>query len=163
MPDENSITETRDWNNIARKRVRQTVSNLQKRIYKAAKPGKHGKAKNLARPLQPSTSGTLPAVRRATTDNTGGVDFKKRKTPKEKIALAEEVLSTTKTKWDKYKPMPTKRATTPKANGKTRPLGIPTIKDRATQAATKQALEPMRRNLNQIVTVLGRQWGVTTR
>jgi hypothetical protein len=62
-----------DWDAIVWKRARQIVFNLQKRIYKAAKLGKIGRAKHLARLLQNSTSNIVLAVRRVTTDNTGKV------------------------------------------------------------------------------------------
>lgn len=128
------------WQGINWYRVIQQVKRLQARIVKATKEGRHGKVKALQWLLTHSFSGKALAVKRVTTNrgkHTPEVDNVVWKTPTAKTNAIASL------KRRGYKPLPLRRIHIPKKNGKTLPLGIPTIKDRAMQALYWLALEPV--------------------
>lgn len=128
------------WKSIDWKKCEAQVKKLQERIVKARKEGRHGKVQSLQWTLTHSFAAKAIAVKRVTTNEgkkTPGVDGVLWSTDKAKY---EAVLDL---KRNGYKPQPLRRVFIKKANGKLRPLGIPTMKDRATQALYLLALEPL--------------------
>ncbi|MCG8349295.1 MAG: group II intron reverse transcriptase/maturase, partial [Chloroflexales bacterium] len=129
-----------DWHAINWQAVNENVRRLQARIVKAEQEGKPGKVKALQRLLTHSFSGKAMAVRRVTENQgkrTPGVDKETWDTPEKKAAA----IGTLKQRG--YYPKPLKRVYIPKKHGKKRPLGIPTMKDRAMQALYRLALAPI--------------------
>lgn len=88
-----------------------------------------------------SFSNLLLSVRKATQENRGkrtpGLDGQVALTAKSRMKLVRELL-----KYETWKVKPAKRVYIPKVDGKQRPLGILTVKNRVAQAVVKNALEP---------------------
>ncbi|MEB3884152.1 reverse transcriptase N-terminal domain-containing protein, partial [Lyngbya sp. CCY1209] len=117
------------WRAINWTKVQRMVFKLQKRIYQAAQSGQDAKARRLQKLLLKSYYARLLAVRRVTQDNQGkktaGVDGVVTISPKQRFELVEEIK-------ENFKAKPLRRVWIPKpGRDEKRPLGIPTIRDRA--------------------------------
>jgi len=128
------------WHSINWQAAQEQVRRLQARIVKATQEGRWGKVKALQRLLTHSYSAKVLAVRRVTENQgklTAGIDKEVWDTPEKKAKAVGQF------QMRGYRPRPLRRIYIPKSNGKKRPLGIPTMTDRATQALYLQALAPV--------------------
>lgn len=135
-----SSTKDNNWKSINWKKAESEVKQLQMRIAKAVEEKRLGKIKALQWMLTHSYYAKLLAVRRITTNRgakTAGVDGVLWTTSKQKIEAVDSL------KRHAYKSQPLRRIYIPKKNGKLRPLGIPTMRDRAIQALYLLAMEPI--------------------
>jgi RNA-directed DNA polymerase len=128
------------WSTIDWKYVNRVVFEYQAHIYAASKQNDMPTVRTLQNQLIRGKSARLLAVRRVTQDNQGkntpGVDGIKSLPPEERLKLVDALKLTGKS-------TPVRRIYVPKPNSEEkRPLGIPTIYDRALQALALLAIEP---------------------
>src|SRR5262249_14267556 len=135
---------TADWNSINWRKVQRTVRRLQARIVKAVREGKGHKVKALVYLLTHSFSGRTMAILRVVNNpgaKTPGVDGDCWPQAEERRAAFALLRRRG------YRPQPLRRVYIPKSNGQKRPLGIPTMTDRARQALYLLGLDPIAETL----------------
>ena len=129
-----------DWAIIDWSKAEGDVKRLQRRIAQAVREQRWGKVRVLCRILTRSQSAKWLAVRRVITNKgarTPGMDNILWRTPQQYWEAAQSLRRRG------YRALPLRRVYIVKRNGRLRPLGIPTMKDRAMQALYALALEPI--------------------
>lgn len=128
------------WKEVDWKKAEEYVNRLQIRIVKAKLANKKNLVKRLQYLLVNSFYAKAIAIRKVTQNKgkkTAGIDGEIWKTEEQKIQAIYEL------KIRGYKAKPTRRIHIKKANGKLRPLSIPTMQDRAMQTLHLLALQPI--------------------
>ena len=141
IPDLCSVNPNLKWKDINWKKVEKYVFKLQKLIYRASSRGEIRKMRKYQKLLTKSYYARLLAVRRITQDNQGkktaGIDGIKNLPSMQRFNLVDLL------KRHRFKASPTRRVWIPKpGREEKRPLGIPTMYDRALQALVKLGRSP---------------------
>ena len=125
-----------DWSQINWRKVNKMVKNLRQRIFRARRLGLFCKLRNLQKLMQKSYANLLLSVRRITQTNQGkataGIDKEIINTPEQRVILVNN--------WKGGNSQPTRHVEIPKPNGKFRPHGRDSVRDRIEQAIVKNSL-----------------------
>ena len=135
-----STTPYAKWSEIPWARVTKEVERLQVRIAKAVKAERWNKVKVLQRLLDKSYFARLLAVKRVTENKGGktpGIDGETWTTSDDKLHAVQELDKRS------YRAKPLRRVYIAKKDKSKRPLGIPTLYDRAKQSLLHLGLEPI--------------------
>jgi len=131
-----------NWHDLDWATIQQSVRRTQLKIAQATREGNWRRVKRLQRMLTHSFHGRCLAARRVTENRgrkTPGVDGETWGSPQAKFRAVGSL-----SKQRGYRPKPLRRVWIPKpGKQEQRPLGIPTMLDRAMQALYLQALEPV--------------------
>jgi RNA-directed DNA polymerase len=135
------LTDKTSWNHINWNKVETSVNRLQSRITQAVSTGKWNLVKRLSYLLTHSHYAKLLAIRNVIQNKgkrTAGIDGELWNTPESKMKAAKSLTDR------RYKAKPLKRVYIEKyGKSKKRPLGIPTMYDRAMQSLYALALSPI--------------------
>jgi RNA-directed DNA polymerase len=151
-PDDSSYFEVSDddteetyafgWHDVDWAQVNHHVKRFRERIFTRAKAKDSKQVGKLQKLFLKNKSNILHSIRKVTSNKgskTAGVDEVANLSPTQKLELFDDLSEMNLRDWT---PPPVRRLYFQKPDGRYRPIGIPTLKDRVIQAMTVNVLEP---------------------
>jgi RNA-directed DNA polymerase len=130
------------WHDVNWAQVNSDVRRFRERIFTRSKAGNWKQVRSLQKLFLKNKSNILHSIRKVLANKgrqTAGVDDVANLTPHQKLELFDDLCQLNLRDWS---PPPVRRIYFPKPDGRWRPIGIPTIKDRVIQAMVVNILEP---------------------